>query len=65
MNMILAKAPEKYWNEPGILAKGGEVVASIGKRAWIFGRKDSVVRRRRDVIEKPRRKRDCVRDSGV
>ncbi|BCG58657.1 iron-containing alcohol dehydrogenase family protein [Paenibacillus sp. URB8-2] len=40
--MILAKAPEKYWNEPGILAKGGEVVASIGKRAWILAGKTAL-----------------------
>lgn len=34
--MILSKAPEKYWNEPGIIAKGGEIIAPIGRRAWIL-----------------------------
>ncbi|WP_036637961.1 hypothetical protein, partial [Paenibacillus durus] len=40
--MILAKAPEKYWNEPGILTKGGEIIAPIGKRAWILAGKTAL-----------------------
>lgn len=40
--MILAKAPEKYWNEPGILAKGGEIIAPIGQRAWILAGKTAL-----------------------
>ena len=34
--MITVKAPGKYWNEPGILAKSGPLIASIGKRALII-----------------------------
>lgn len=34
--MITSKAPESYWNEAGILAKGGELIAPFSKRAWVL-----------------------------
>ncbi|MCL6456600.1 MAG: iron-containing alcohol dehydrogenase family protein [Gorillibacterium sp.] len=40
--MIAAKAPEKYWNEPGVLARGGELIASFASNAWILAGKTAL-----------------------
>ncbi|MDF2935505.1 MAG: glycerol dehydrogenase [Paenibacillaceae bacterium] len=34
--MITSKAPEAYWNESGILEKGGELIAPFSKRPWVL-----------------------------
>jgi glycerol dehydrogenase-like iron-containing ADH family enzyme len=42
MNMVTIKSPEVYVNEPGVLEAGGELIAGIGRRAFIIAGKTAL-----------------------
>lgn len=40
--MITSKAPEQYWNEPGILAKAGGWIAPLASKVWVLAGKQAL-----------------------
>lgn len=42
--MFTIKAPEAYWNEPGVLARGGELIAPFAGRVWVLAGQTALVK---------------------